>query len=33
VHYWGQEGGYKWNANHPAKKFYNMILEYPTGKP
>jgi hypothetical protein len=33
VHYWGAEGGYKWNANGTAKHFYYAIIEYPTGKP
>jgi hypothetical protein len=33
VHYWGAEGGYRWNANGPGKEFHLMIIEYPTGKP
>jgi hypothetical protein len=33
VHYWGADGGFKWNANGPAKRFYHLIIEYPTGKP
>ena len=33
VHYWGADGGFKWNANGVAKRFYYLIIEYPTGKP
>jgi hypothetical protein len=33
VHYWGPTGGYRWNANGAAKRFYYLIIEYPTGKP
>jgi hypothetical protein len=33
VHYWGADGGFKWNANGAPKRFYYMIIEFPTGKP
>ena len=33
THYWGENGGFRWNVNAANKEFANMILEFPTGKP